>query len=570
MTTALTLWLAVAVVLTLLAGIGRLLGGRTMPAFTSVWVGWGAAATLMTLMAGATPLPMHQQLAAFGAVGLAGLTANPPTCDDLRRLGKLWLLALPLALVWGHTQVFMWDDFAHRLPSLAYTYMFDSLPAAGLPPSHSDFPAYPYALTLLGLAVCELLGGFAPTGIALVNGGLLVLFAGLVAHTLWPRHTLLWGRLAAALLLVTALAPPFIPKVLVSAYQDATLGLALAVAWLAWRRMLREDAYTWRDWLQLGVLLALVVSLKQVGLVLMTLFGLAIAALHALNLAPRKQAGLAPALLLFAPPVLVWSAWRSYVALNMPGGEFSLMPFADWNWPLIPTMLWSLAVTMWEKPLTFIPLLASTLLLAKPRWRARYVDAPTLAAIAVGWGYAGFLGFTYLAAFGTYEAGILASLTRYLQHVNWMLWLVLLVTAQRAGLFYRLHQRGWEIAAIALILTLPWTFKHQLIGKPNAEARQMLAVAPLLMERLPADGTILIQVDEPQGSGFRAKVLKYALGPHYRVQTGVTGFGVAGNPTPTVWLIADDDGLTLRDCRSEPCTVSVLTPEATEAEPPAP
>lgn len=560
MENAFAVWLAVAVVMACLSGIGRLVAGRDPLPFTPLWLGWGVVTVMFTLLVGLEPpVQLDWLVALFGVAGMLGLLVNGPRRDDVTQVAMLTLLALPLIMVWSHNSVFMWDDFAHRLPSLEYLYQHNSLPRSGLPASHSDFPAYPYTLTFLGFAVCALLGTYEPLAIAALNGALLVSLGGMVAATLWPRgHG--WARPALGLLLVSALAPPFMPKLVASAYQDAALGWAVAATWLVWRQAGIHPHSPWRHLLQLGVLLALVTGLKQVGFVLALLLAGGFVLAHIATTAPRRVGELRLLLLLLAPMFLAWGAWRSYVAQHLAGGEFALMPLADWNWPLVPAMALHLLGELWEKPLVYLPLPVLTLLAFLPRSRP-YAGAPLWVALGVAWGYTGFLLLMYLAAFGAYEAGILASFSRYLQHVNWLVWLALLGLAQQAGWFERLHHRALTVLMVAALMVLPFALNRQLIGRPNAEAQGMQRVAALLRPTLDATSGTVVQVDEPTGSGFRAKVLKYELGGRATVRTGATRFGVPTHPTAAgITVIADDDGILIHDCRTLPCRVREVAP----------
>lgn len=558
-------WISVLVVLACLSGIGRLVGGRGAMPFSQVWVGWGVVTVVLTLVVGVEPpLPLTWLVLMMGAAGAVGLLANGPRRESLLAVGQLWLLTLPLLVVWSTNGVFMWDDFAHRLPSLAYLYDYDSLPRSGLPASVSDFPAYPYTLTFLGFAVCRLLGPYEPLAIAATNGALLVMLGGMVARLLRPRGAG-WAGLAVGMLLVTALAPSFMPKLVASAYQDAALGWAVAVAWLLWRRMVLTGTFTWRAWLQVGLVLALVVGLKQVGIVLATLLVLAMAAVHAANLAPRRAAGLMAAMLLVAPMMLTWGGWRDYVAHHLAGGEFAMMPFANWNWPLIPTMGLRLLADMWEKPLVYAPLLVLSLLVLLPRTRRACATPPTLVALAVGWGYTGFLAVMYLGAFGDYEASVLASLSRYLQHINWLVWLALVVLAHEAGWLVRLRHPYVQRAMVVALLVLPLLLQRQLVGRPNAEALEMERVAARLRPLLDNRAQAVVQVDEPEGSGFRSKVLKYELRGMAHVRQGITRFGTPSYPAPAaIVVIFAEDGLAIQDCRTLPC-VMIPADETTPA-----
>ena len=527
-------WCAVALVFGTLSGLGRLVPSQR-PTNTlhvgPLWRGWGLGVLLFTAYVALAPTwSLTAFLVALAGLALIGHAIRPWAWAQTKPTLWLLLFSIPFFFVWSHNQVFMWDDFAHRLPSLMYVVQFDSLPRPDLPASLSHFPAYPYALTMLGLAVSRLLGDYTELSIAMVNGALLVAFMGVVAQLITPKvSTTSWKIILLAVLFTTTLNPFFKGELVASAYQEVSLGLALAVAWLMATQLARHEfSPPWQRALGLGLVLALVVGLKQVGLVLVVLLAgpwlvwLAGQWRHHLALWARTAA------LVLLPPLLTWLAWRHYVQVNLSGGEFAFHPLAQWHWALLPSMLENLGHYAFKKPAIVIPLLAVTgVLLAtwrKPHWA--HLRPSLLLANGIGWGYLAFLFVAYLGSFSAYEATKLASFSRYLQHVNWLLWLACLMVLNHMGFFAWCLRQRWVAALGLLLLLTPLVLPKQFSGRSSPETLQMQALAIQLPHHLPLGAHI--QLNEPSGYGFRTHALQYYAGYAYRITQGQSTYGTGG------------------------------------------
>lgn len=555
-------WLAVAMVMLGLGGLGRLVSAPTPGLMGGpVWWGWGLGALLLTLYAVVVPGHLTLFLMGMAVLALLGYARRPPTRGEWLAVGQVTLLALPLVWAWGQNQVFMWDDFSHRLPSLMFVDRFDALPRHDLPESLSGFPSYPYALTMLGVAVGRLLGSYTELAVAMVNGALLVAF-GLLLGPLVTGRREGWRTAAAGLLLVTVLCPVFNAEFVGSAYQDTTLGLAAGAVFILLLPLLRDERVPgWREAWVVGLTLALVTGLKQVGLVVAGLVVMVPGLLLAWRLRgePRRVALLSA--LVLGPVAVIWLAWRQYVAVNIGGGEFSFLPFAQWQWGLWPQMLGALGENLIEKPFVMAPLLIVSGL-AGLAWRGgRFAELRwvLLVACAAGWGYFAFLLVTYVGSFSAYEAGKLASLSRYMQHVNWVLW-VAMVLAGREVLGPWLARRAWVGRVAPLLLVIPVLIPQEFIGVANDEAVQMRALARVLPTLVPPGQGLEVRVDEAEGSGFRAHVLRYYVGYDYRVVLGVTRFGAAPDVTNDAVVNAGPDGVTVSRCHAGVCGPAVRVP----------
>jgi hypothetical protein len=566
MLSSLLTWGAVALVFAALSGLGRLVPSQHATNTHSVsplWRGWGLGVLLFTVYVALVPTwSLTALLVALAGLALIGHAIRPWSWAQAKLTLWLLLFSAPLFFAWSHNQVFMWDDFAHRLPSLMYVVQFDSLPRPHLPASLSHFPAYPYALTMLGMAVSRVLGAYTELSIAMLNGALLVAFMGIVAQLITPKGTTAgWKIMLLAVLFTTTLNPFFKGELVASAYQEVSLGLAVAVAWLLAMQLVRpEAASSWPRALGLGLVLALVVGLKQVGLVLVVLLVAPLLAWLAWPWRHHLALWARTAALVLLPPVLTWLAWRHYVQLNLSGGEFAFQPLDQWHWSLLPTMLENLGLYAFKKPAIFLPLLAvSTVLLftwRKAHWAS--LRLPLGLAALVGWGYLAFLFVAYLGSFSAYEATKLASLSRYLQHVNWLLWLVCLMALNHLGGFAWCLRQRW-VPVLGLLLTLiPLVVPKQFAGRSSAEALHMQTLAAQLPQHLPKGAHI--RLNEPEGFGFRTHALQYYVGHAYRITQGQTTYGVGSiEPSDAHLTITGAPPQTLlQRCHATSCTQPTL------------
>jgi hypothetical protein len=121
----------------------------------------------------------------------------------------------------------------------------------------------------------------------------------------------------------------------------------------------------------------------------------------ALALARRDRTVLARLLTAVLPALVLYLAWRLYVATHLTGGENELMPLARWRIAELPTILARIA-TVWVEKITFFGILAAALVSGIVR-AARGMRDPATDLLLVLLGctllYNGFLVFIYVAHF---------------------------------------------------------------------------------------------------------------------------------------------------------------------------
>src|SRR5690606_13001319 len=137
-----------------------------------------------------------------------------------------------------------------------------------------------------------------------------------------------WAFCAFAGIVVTALNPTYVTRLVLSAYADApttiAVGFAGALVWLMMNALADGDeaaahAFAW----QAGLAAAAAIGLKQVNLVFLIALAATSVLIAARDPAIRWRALLRCAAYALILPLIVYVAWRLYVVAHISGGEFS-------------------------------------------------------------------------------------------------------------------------------------------------------------------------------------------------------------------------------------------------------
>jgi len=536
---------AVALVVLAYIALGAAVSGRARLAEADLLAGWAVAIALATLVGVATNWPLH--LVGYAVLALAVGAAVFVWRRERRILAPGWprvvVLALPLLALVAAMAPSQWDEFSHWLPNARYLYEIDAFPRRGGPEPLSLLPGYPYGLAIAMTTASRVAGAFVENSGALFNVALLMSAALLTARLV--RIGLAtpgaaeaaapgWGLAALGLLAATALSPTFVPKIAFTAYADTATAVAVAfsavlsafiLGALAAGDRAQARGLAW----QLGLVLAALLSVKQVNLVLAlaVLAGAAVAAARDPRVGLRALAPLAlPALAL---PAVVYLAWRIHVSLHMPGGELALRPLDEWAVALVPEIVGRMALIAAKKSGYFGVMLVALVF----AFRAlRRVETPfdRLAAIAATafLAYNAFLLLTYVAFFGEDDALRAGSYWRYNMHLGGLatafaaLGLAVLWRRLLPGPRSFVRPLGW--AAVALMLALPVAASGKLRFDVRAPKLYVRAVGEELRRTLPADARLAVM--DPAGDGFYVMLMRYAT---------------RGAPKVAVWFAARSD-----------------------------
>jgi hypothetical protein len=537
-----------------MAAIGAWLAGPRRQVDGDLLYGWAAISTLFTVVGALRMIP-------FGIVALAALAAAAAAATMLaaRRqspidpaLLRIVALGLPLISIVGAMMPTQWDEMTNWLPNARYLFEVDAFPGPGLPPNPSVFPAYPYGLEIVCYLASRIVGHLVENAVALFNLLLLLSFGLLLARMVrgvlarpapdirLPRGLaapeevgLGWGWCAFGALAVTALSPTFVPKIVFTAYADSAtavaLGFAAALGWSTVNALADGRPADARGFaLQFGFAGTALLVTKQVNLVLLVaLCGLlAVVVLRdpATRLSDLGRLGVRA----LALPIAVYAIWRLYVALNISGGEFSILPFAQWKLSLVPDILGRMAQIASKKGGYFVLMIAAAGLgLRALRCPRSPFDRLAIIAGGLFLAYNGFLLFAYVAAFGQYEAENVLSYWRYNLHLGGV---ALLFATYAAALLWRRHvvprwrpRIGW--VAIALVLVAPVALATKLRFDRDPRYQYARATATAIARMLtPADRLVLI---DPEDNGQYLVIMRYALHGSATAAAEITAFAGA-------------------------------------------
>jgi hypothetical protein len=401
-----------------------------MPAGVRIFIAASGALVLLTLILAvltAAGLRLPQVVLAIAGAVVAGASAafarrGQQAGGTPEMLGVL-LGGVPALVAVGMSQLVHWDDFMTWMPNARAIADF-GLPAFAVPGVPSTWAAYPPAASLAVAAAWGVLGRTAETAPQAINVLALLMLPGLLMWETGPLARDRRSRAAAGVLLALAvtLANPALDwHWVLSGCPDTLLGVAVAIAAVLIRRVWLDPACPAegdreRAW-AVGLVLALIVSLKQTGVVTVALLtgATVLAALFAS--APRhswrRTGALAARALL--PAVVAYIAWRASLTLAGAPAEMGFRPLSGWLYHVLPKTLAAIRAELIDRWLETLPVLLSTgvglFVLGRGLW-ARIVRRPLPAATPAEQAAAlfapvwiGFSLFLIVANIGSFSEG---------------------------------------------------------------------------------------------------------------------------------------------------------------------
>lgn len=545
----------VSAVAALCVGLGVWVGARR--AETALIAGWGVGCCFTVVIGTLTDIGLSHVMMALALAGFAGLVRIGITrsrgSSILRcaTAGRVIVLALPFLACIESMEPVGTDDYLHWLPNLAYLCTHDHFPSLA-EPSGSYHAAYPYALALPGFAVFLLLGRVAGNAALLwnfiamlaVGASIASVFARCLAAgypDLKEPRAFGWGSAAFGLLIAGLACPTFVPKIFFSNMADAATGSILAVA-----------GSLLFDWVgapvdrrpRIAVVAAFVcVALVDVRQASAALFGLLILGCVAgYALAEwRRQDRPGPAAvrslgILLPLPLLVLSLWGHYAATQIPGGEFTLLPFALWHWAVFPQTLHSMLRVFFAKAgLSAVTLFISIRAALSFRLRDD-IDPPARAlvgfAVAVTVGNIVFLALAYLAVgFKQLEAATATSFWRYMSEVGPLATLGA-VAGLPSGWLRRLTSVPSMAALITVAVVLPLATVKLYRFDLQSPVPRLHRMAAAIEAAVPRSASL--ELVDLTGNGFAPLIVYYDL---------VLSGREHALPARTVTELSDDDGI---------------------------
>jgi len=463
-------WAGVGFAALVFIGLGRVLSRGSAPPEIALIVGWGVACFVLTAWGVALPVSLRGPAAALAALGALGLVAPGVRLDaaDWRTLGRVLALSFPLLAVMASARPSQPDTFLNLLPNAAYLYDHGIFPAVGRPDAHSLLAAAPYNLQFAGL-VAGLVTPQFPV-VALIGFNIVLqlaaglLLARLVAAAEYGTKAPSWSVTAFGLLLATALNPGFEPRYHLSSYSEPSVTVVLAVAGYL---TLRRDRLVV---LLLAAALAAMVEIKQDSVALVLGIVLA-AAMQPPEAGEGRRAVATRAVFAAIPAAALYLGWSWYVHSHFanPDVELTWMPFAQWQWGMLPTVFRQIAGIVGEKVVFFGPLVAVLVTVLVRAWRGTAKRSLGQRAgtvlLVVTLIYNAALLVSYVGHFGGQMAADAHSFFRYNTHLALLLMvtLVLMLREPAKAWFAALapQWRRWSAGlAIVVFLACPVVFVH--------------------------------------------------------------------------------------------------------------
>ncbi len=506
---------AILLVLGLLHCLGTALATTSLGGGTNLLTGWAAAALALTIggVLGLSLTPMLIVVAVLAAA--AGWIYR-----DQLALDRLWpvLLAMaPLLLIIAPKEASEVDDFAHWIPNAADLYDTDRFRTADSPTSASFKVAYPLNAAYIMVAASRLVGSFLEASGVLLNTFLLATLALLLIRQWRGRDfPVPLGVAALGVLGATALNPTFVLKITITGYADFTTGVVLAGFAVVGAELVRRAGDTtagsappWRAAIEAGLLLSMLVNIKQTNVVLAAL---GIVALFVLVIFEGRSTTwrfirALPALI--GLPVAAYLVWRLYLTTGISFGENKIAPFAQWNLNEIPEIIGNMLNVLAHKGgMTGLAILTIAVG-GIAAFRRRFDETSRLAFIAgiLFLGNTAFLGFIYVAHFNPDAGANAQSFWRYSTQIGPVL---LVAAAAVFGRFWRDHPiaipRWGAGVAIAAVVIAPIAMAPKIRFDLDPPLPYMQAMAYDVDRTIPENGKLLIVV--LKDDGLQATVMR--------------------------------------------------------------
>lgn len=511
-----------------LAGLGSLVtpGDRLVDA--NPLFGWATVSTVFTVagvLVRAPFLPLAILLAALAVLGIIRAVRNGQALFPVGAW-RVAVLALPILLIAGAMDPSQWDEFSHWLPAPKYLLAFDGFPNAKQPYNGTHMlSAYPYGWPFLGYLGGLIAGQFVDNLFGILNLLMLFSIAGFAARTGYRIATgrvmdrVGWGVAALIALAATVFNPSFVQKIVLTAYSDVAtsvgVGFTVLVAYhfletLAGRRPLSPRSAAW----QFALLAALLVNLRQPNIVLMlvTVTGMVIVALRDPDIPNGAFVSLTGAAVL--PGLAVFSIWRLYVGQELAefeNAQATFRPFAVWNTAEIPAIIAQMFVVASKKIGFFGPMIIACYFAIRGlvQYRTAFDRIAILAAVGF-LGHNAFLLLTYVGHFGTANALQVVSYWRYNTQIG-ALAVIFIVIGTLCFAHWKWPKirfpRYAKLAAVALVVILPFTLPHKLRFDLEAPKPHYFSVARDLRQEISGDAKLWVM--DPQGTGESAVITRY-------------------------------------------------------------
>ena len=517
----------------LLSAIGRLFNNKEEFAELNVIIGWAVVSAVFTIIGIFINQSFYTLSGLLLTVSLFSLYGASKHRKAIFVPGtwRILILAIPILLIVSAMQPSQWDEFSHWLPASKYLFKYNGFPNNEIPDLGSSmFPGYPFAwpfLTYLGSLIA---GKFIDNIPGILNFFLIMTFAVFALRTglrvigreLEPRIS--WFFASVVILVSTIFNPTFIQKIIFTAYSDSStsviVGFSLLMGFYFINNLNKEgfkngSAHAW----QLGLLLALLINIRQTNLVFVViiLFAVTLLAIRDPNI--RLELYLKNFIKILVLPLIVYLSWRYHV-INGLGQiadvEATLKPLKSWNIEEIPLIIKQMSYVAFKKIAFFTPMLIACYFGIQGLLRYRTLFHKISILIGVSFlAYTSFLFLMYVASFTHTQAITAVSFWRYSTH-NGMAAIAFIVIGGIISLnhfgFFERRSTGYLWLPIVFVLIMPLLFSYKIRFDLEMPKPHFTAVARDINSFFPENGNILIV--DPKGTGESYKITNYYLEFH--------------------------------------------------------
>ena len=472
--------LAISVVWLGFTCIGAMSAGSRRLAEADIFCGWAVVSVVFVA------LGVFSDFSFTLIAGLVALIAAASEVLMVRRgldgslltMAKLVAVGAPLLVLASAVSISQWDEFTDWAIIPRYMLTTDHFPGKGNPFTNASYAAYPYSWHFVGYLAGRVGGGLIESAGALMNLALLLSFAMVsvrlvgwgAARPDWAQRPA-WWLIGLAALSTTLLCPTFAQKVVITYYADTSSAVAAGIAAvLAWRILVELAAgepssartLAW----QLGLVLLLLVNLKQATFVLFVLITIALLLMAWRDPAIRLWQAVRLLPMIVIPPIAIYLMWRYHVTSELVSGEFALRPFAEWHIDILPNIISTMLLVLAKKGYYLALVIILIGFGLRALWRPKN-DFDRLAGTAalIILGYEAFLLLAYTASFGRPDALRAASYWRYNMHLGLI---VVAFTVFGLAKLWRLRAQNWAHwkrfawVPVILVMAAPLAFANKL------------------------------------------------------------------------------------------------------------
>ncbi|MBC8270119.1 MAG: hypothetical protein H8E36_15360 [Rhodospirillaceae bacterium] len=521
-------FLASAILWIFFFAIGSFFLGKGKLYEVAPFYGWAVVNLVLTVLGVFTPISFAYLAMGTGGMAVIALIVALRREEPLFPKGmlKVALLAAPLLLLVSAMVGSQWDEFSDWLITPRLMLETGAFPNSTNYHRSGTLAAYPFGWHYVSYLASLIAGRFLENAGALVNVFMLLTFSfisiRLIRTGLGREQDIStpgWTLCALGGLSTTLLNTTFVQKVALTSYADVATstvtGLAVVIGWYMLGALAdgkRNEAL--QNALQIGLLLMLLVNLKQSTVVMFVIVVCAIvlAGLRDPKIRFKDLIAMLPRMTI--PAIFIFLVWRYYIGQELPAKEMQVTAYSDWLFEYIPQILLKMLTVLSKKGayLFLLVVIVGFGIKAIINYRTPF-DRIAIIAGGIFLAHNAFLFVAYVTTFGKFDALRAASFWRY----NMQLGMIgVAFTAYGLAILWRKYVEGrqWpknvSWLPVTLMLLAPFVFANKLRFDRFPPVPHFRTVGVELKDLLVPGNTLYVL--DPQGSGESGVITRYELG----------------------------------------------------------